>query len=205
MTNVQIEDFKALFPQNKTPQVWVDALNDILPKYGINTLNRVSGFLAQCGHESNGFTVLKENLNYSVDGLLKVFPKYFKTKEIATQYARKPEKIASRVYANRIGNSDEASGDGWKYRGRGALQNTGKSNYVELSKLFQKTLDETVAYLETPKGAIEGACVFWKTRKLNEVCDTDDILKMTKIINGGTHGLEDRKAKYTKAKALLKS
>jgi putative chitinase len=195
-----------LFPRHKNVDALYKALYEVLPKYEINTVDRVAGFLAQCGHESMGFTALKENLNYSAKALDAVFGKYFKRAgRDANAYARQPEKIANIVYANRMGNGSEASGDGWKYRGRGAIQLTGKDNYTSFAKSIDKSLDETIAYLETMDGAIESACWFWKSRKLNEYCDKRDIVTLTKRINGGTNGLADRKAHYDKALKVLGS
>lgn len=164
----------------------------ILPKYEINTSLRVAAFFAQCGHESLDFTVLRENLNYGAKGLRATFPKYFPTDELAAKYERKPEMIANKVYANRMLNGDESSGDGWKFRGRGAIQITGKENYTKLAKFLNKTIDETIQYCETLDGAIESACWFWDTRDLNALADKSDILQLTKKINGGTIGLPDR-------------
>ncbi len=169
-------------------------------QYEINTTNRRAGFLAQCAHESNNFSVRTENLNYSVKGLLGVFSKYFKTENEAKAYARQPEKIANKVYANRMDNGSEASGDGWKYRGRGFIQLTGKYNYKIFADYKKMTLDEVIKYLDTVEGAIESALWYWKDRGLNKYCDNDDVLGMTKKINGGTIGLEDRKAHYEKFK-----
>ena len=194
---------KAIFPQYKYPQDLAEALTEQFEKYEINTVNRAAGFLAQCGHESNGFTVLKENLNYSADGLNKIFKKYFPTVESAQPYARNPEKIANKVYANRMSNGDEASGDGYKFRGRGAIQLTGRDNYTQFAKAVGMTLDEAVADLETLDGAIESACWFWKKNGLNAICDKDDLVTMTKRINGGTIGLDDRTKHYNHAKEVL--
>lgn len=194
---------KAIFPQYKYPQDLAEALNESFDKYEINTVNRAAGFLAQCGHESNGFTVLKENLNYSADGLSKIFKKYFTSVEAATPYARNPEKIANKVYAGRMGNGPESSGEGYKFRGRGAIQLTGKDNYSKYAASTGQTVDEAVADLETLDGAIESACWFWKTNGLNAICDANDILKMTKRINGGTIGLDDRTKHYNHAKEVL--
>jgi putative chitinase len=194
---------KSLYPQYKHPADLAEVLTEQFEKYEINTVNRAAGFLAQCGHESNGFTVLKENLNYSAEGLNKIFHKYFPTVADATPYARQPQKIANKVYANRMGNGDEASGDGFKFCGRGAIQLTGHDNYASFAASVDMTIDECVADLETLDGAIESACWFWKKNGLNAVCDADDIVKMTKKINGGTIGLDDRKAHYEKAKGLL--
>lgn len=193
----------SIIPENKKPQDLVDALNPLLEKYGINTVNRVAGFLAQCGHESMGFTVLKENLNYSAKGLRGTFSKYFPDDATAAKYERKPEMIASRVYANRMGNANEASKDGYKFRGRGAIQLTGYDNYKAFADSIDMSVDEVIPYLETLDGALESACWFWKKNRLNDLCDKDDIVTMTKRINGGTIGLEDRKAHYEKAKKVL--
>jgi|688.fasta_scaffold659398_1 putative chitinase len=194
---------KSIFPQYKHPADLAECLTEQFEKYEITTVNRAAGFLAQCGHESAGFTVLKENLNYSADGLNKIFKKYFPTVADATPYARNPEKIANKVYANRMGNGPESSGDGYKFRGRGAIQLTGHDNYTQFAKSVGLTVDEAVADLETLDGAIESACWFWKKNGLNAICDADDIVKMTKRINGGTIGLEDRKKHYEHAKHLL--
>ena len=194
---------KSLYPQYKHPDDLAEVLTEQFDKYEINTVNRAAGFLAQCGHESNGFTVLKENLNYSAEGLNKIFHKYFPTLADATPYARQPQKIANKVYANRMGNGDEASGDGFKFCGRGAIQLTGHDNYASFADSVGYSLDECVADLETLDGAIESACWFWKKNGLNAICDADDIVAMTKRINGGTIGLSDRTEHYNKAKELL--
>lgn len=202
--NLTESSLAKMLPRNKNIADLLKSFNVVFPKYEINTVNRVAGFIAQCGLESGDFTVLKENLNYSADGLNKIFPKYFKNAgRDANEYARNPEKIANIVYANRLGNGDTASGDGWKYRGRGAIQLTGKSNYTEFAKSIGKTLEETVTYLETMEGAIESACWFWKTRNINQTCDSDDIVLMTKKINGGTNGLEERTTRYNNNKKIL--
>lgn len=197
------QQLKQILPSNKNIPELCKALNNVLPRYNINTKNRIAGFLAQCGHESLDFTILRENLNYSARGLRLTFPKYFRDDVVANQYARQPQRIANRVYANRMGNGNEASGDGWKHRGRGAIQLTGKNNYTSFSKSINKTVDETIAYLETLEGAVESACWFWTTNMLNRTCDKDDIMAMTRIINGGTKGLEDRINRYERAKRIL--
>lgn len=180
--------------------------SDIKPlfeKYEINSGNRVAGFLAQCSHESCDFKVLQENLNYSAEALLKVFPKYFKSKEEADKYARNPEKIANRIYANRMGNGPEESGDGYKYRGRGYIQLTGKNNYTKFAEVTGKNLDEAVDYCVSSKGALESALYYWKVNNINSYCDKDDIKGMTKAINGGFIGLEEREKKYNEYKKIL--
>jgi putative chitinase len=171
--------------------------------YNINTINRIAAFLAQTGHESLDFTVVVENLNYSTQGLRKTFKKYFPTDALAKQYARQPEKIANRVYANRMGNGSEASGDGWKYRGKGLIQLTGKSNHAEFAQFKNLELSHIVDYLLTPEGAFESACWFWSKRGLNPIADAGDVTRVTKLINGGTNGLRDRQVRYTRAKNAL--
>ncbi|RDU62055.1 glycoside hydrolase [Helicobacter didelphidarum] len=184
------------------PKLKVEMLVPLFEKYEINTLNRVCGFLAQCAHESGNFRCREENLNYSAQGLAKVFPKYFKDKD-TNEYARKPEKIANLVYANRMGNGDEASGDGYRYRGRGYIQLTGKENYTRFAKSIDRELSEAVEYCTSDEGALESALYFWKRENLNKFCDNDDIKAMTKRINGGFNGLEERQKKYEMYKGIF--
>ena len=139
-------------------------------------------FLAQIAHESGGFNFVIENLNYSAKGLVGTFKKYFPTEEFAKQYERKPEKIANRVYANRMKNGDEASGDGFKFRGRGLIQLTGRDNYTKFAEALDLDIDSTIAYLETPNGAVASAGWFWDNNKLNSYCDKDDFIGLTKQI-----------------------
>ena len=164
-----------------------------------------AGFLSQCGHESLDFTVLHENLNYSADRLHAVFPRYFPTVESAQPYNRQPEKIANKIYGGRMGNGPEDSGDGYKYRGRGAIQLTGHDNYQAFANAIGKSIDDTVAYCETLEGALESACWFWKGRGLNPLADAKDVLNMTKRINGGTIGLDDRQSRFDNAVSVLGS
>jgi putative chitinase len=201
--NFESAKLRLCVPQNKEYLKLYDVLNQLLPKYDITTVNRVSGFLAQCCHESLDFTVMQENLNYSTKGLMSVFKKYFPTQEIADEYARKPEKIANRAYANRMGNGNEASGDGWKYRGRGAIQLTGHNNYAAFAKYIDKTADETVDYCSTLSGSIESACWYWKINDINSACDKNDIKMMTKKINVALQGLPDRNQRYEINKVIL--
>jgi putative chitinase len=182
---------------------WYEAICEICPEYEINTPQRLAAFLAQCAHESGNFIFLKENLNYKAASLRRVFPKYFPDDATANQYANKPQMIANRVYANRMGNGDEASGDGWKFCGRGLIQLTGKNNYTFFAGSLDIPLDEASEYLETFEGALQSACFFWEQNKLNQYADTGDILTMTKRINGGTIGLEDRQRHYTHACHVL--
>lgn len=176
------------------------SLNEVLAFYEINTPRRISMFLAQIGHESAGMSVMEENLNYSAQGLNKIFPKYFiRAGRDANAYAKKPEKIANIVYANRMGNGPTESGEGYKFRGRGFIQLTGKSNYSAFAQDMEMQLDDVVKWLETADGAIWSAGWFWDSRELNDWADKGDILTVTKKINGGTIGLADRKKHYEEA------
>lgn len=200
---ITVDQIKEICHGTKNPIDLTAALNHILPKYHIDTKPRIAAFLAQCGHESGQFNTLTENLNYSSENLCKVWPKRFTSATAAKPYHRNPEKIANKVYADRMGNGTEASGDGYKYRGRGAIQLTGKENYTKFAKSIGKTLEETVAYCETLEGAIESACYFWSTNNLNTCADCGDFIDLTKKINGGTTGLADRQAHYATANKIL--
>jgi putative chitinase len=198
-----------MIPTNKEVAEWCAALNEMLPKYNITTDKRIAGFISQCAHESMDFRVLQENLNYKEATLLKVFPRYFGPgKENAAEYAGKPEKIANYVYmdknrskAGALGNLKD--GDGWLFSGKGLKQVTGRSNTTAFGKTVGMTAEEAAAYLLTKKGALESALWFWNSRNLNEVADTGDVTRLTKIINGGDIGLADRQARYAKAMAAL--
>jgi len=193
-----------ILPGNPYLEHWCEALNKILPDYDITTPQRTAAFLAQCAHESGGFTALHENLNYRPETLCKVWPHYFNESNV-NDYAHQPEKIANRAYAGRMGNGDEASGDGWNYCGRGLIQLTGKNNYQAFADSIQTNISEIPAYLQTVEGAIQSACWFWENNNLNACADAGDIVKMTKIINGGTLGLDDRTARYNHALQILGS
>ena len=198
-----------MIPTNKEVAEWCAALNEMLPKYNITTDKRIAGFISQCAHESMDFRVLQENLNYKEATLLKVFPRYFGPgKENAAEYAGKPEKIANYVYMDKnrskggaLGNVKD--GDGWLFSGKGLKQVTGRSNTTAFGKTVGMTAEEAAAYLLTKKGALESALWFWNSRNLNEVADTGDVTRLTKIINGGDIGLADRQARYAKAMAAL--
>ena len=196
---------RQLIPKVKNFDEWYSNLLNTLPEYDIDTAARVAAFMAQCGHESGGFTVMQENLNYSAKGLVGTFKKYFPTEAHAKPYERKPEMIANRVYANRMGNGDEASGEGWYFRGRGIVQITGKNNYTKCSQsLFESNvLVENPDLLLETEYAIHSACWFWSAARLNELADVGDIKTMTKRINGGYIGLEDRIKHYNHAIEIL--
>jgi putative chitinase len=193
------QQLKEMIPKNPYVDQWFEAIYEILPEYEITTPQRVAAFLAQCAHESGGFVFLKENLNYKAASLRRVFPKYFPDDAIAAQYAGKGEMIANRVYANRMGNGDEASGDGFRYCGRGLIQLTGKNNYTFFAGSLDIPVEEASEYLQTFEGAVQSACFFWEQNKLNQWADAGDILTLTKRINGGTIGLEDRVKHYEHA------
>jgi putative chitinase len=200
----KLEHIEDMLKGNKETKEWYDAMVDILPKYDITTPARVAGFVAQCGHESNNFTVLTENLNYSAKALDSIFGKYFKRAgRDAEAYHRQPEKIANVIYAGRMDNNDSDSGDGWCFRGGGILQLTGRSNYTAFGKSVGKTPEQATEYVRTKEGALASACWFWQTNNINKYCDSGDIVGMTKRINGGTIGLEDRKAHYEHAIEVL--
>ena len=197
--NFTKQQLKEMIPKNPYVDQWFEAIYEILPEYEITTPQRVAAFLAQCAHESGGFVFLKENLNYKAASLRRVFPKYFPDDAIAAQYAGKGEMIANRVYANRMGNGDEASGDGFRYCGRGLIQLTGKNNYTFFAGSLDIPVEEASEYLQTFEGAVQSACFFWEQNKLNQWADKGDILTLTKRINGGTIGLEDRIKHYEHA------
>lgn len=194
--------FKELFPNCADADGWVKAMNEVFPKYGIDTPARIAAFVAQCGHESGGWRVFEENLNYSAKSLDAVFPKYFKNAgRNAEEYARKPEKIANVVYAGRMGNNND--GDGYKYRGRGPIQLTGKDNYNAFGKDFGMDLSNPDVVSTNKNIALMSAIWFWNKNSLNKLADAGDIKGMTKRINGGFIGLEDRIHHYEQAMKKL--
>lgn len=202
---ITIDNLERILPNNNNIEDWYNSLTSIIPHYGIDTIEREAAFLAQCSHESSEFTRLHENLNYRWESLRRVFPKYFPNDTIARRYAHNQEMIASRVYGNRMGNGPEESGDGWKYKGRGIIQITGKNNYQKLADFFEIDISEVVDYLETFDGAVSSACWYWEVNNLNRFSDNEDIKGLTKAINGGYIGLEDRITKYNSIKNILMS
>ena len=197
--------FAELFPNCKDPDGWVEAMNEVFPKYDINTPERIASFIAQCGHESGGWRVFSENLNYSAKSLNAVFGKYFaKAGRDAEEYHRQPEKIANVVYANRMSNGDTESGDGWRYRGRGPIQLTGKANYSAFSEdMDVDAIDNPDLVSEDKEIALMSAIWFWNKNGLNKYADSGDIKTMTKRINGGYIGLEDRIHHWKEALHML--
>jgi putative chitinase len=190
----------------KLPDKIANYLPDIIVKYEINTNLRLAHFLAQVHYESAGFTATEENLNYSSKRLLQVFPKYFKTVESTNKYTHQPMYLASYVYGNRMGNGNEASNDGWIYRGRGYIQLTGKNNYMAFDKSVDADIINNPDLVSTDYALISAAW-YWNSRKINATADlgaTDDaVTKVTKLVNGGTIGLEDRKKHFKEYHALL--
>jgi putative chitinase len=197
----------AMIPTNKEIAAWCEELNKALPKYDITTDQRIAGFISQCAHESMDFNAMSENLNYREETLNKVFPRYFGPgKRNAAEYARNPEKIANYVYmdefrTSKLGNVQP--GDGWRFRGRGLKQLTGRDNYTRFAKDYDMTAEEAAVWVETKEGALASALWFWNTNNLNTVADTGSVPALTKKINGGDIGLPDRQARYEKAMAVL--
>ena len=200
------QQLKQLLPRNPHIDYWHDALSQLLPDYEINTPQRAAAFIAQCSHESGGFTALKENLNYKWETLRRLFPKYFTTDDLAKAYANMPNKqeaIANRIYASRMGNGPEDSGDGYRFCGRGLIQLTGRDNYTFFAGSLDISVEEASEYLGTFEGAAQSACWFWETNSLNKWADTGDIKELTRRINGGYIGLEDRIKHYEHALHVL--
>lgn len=171
---------------------WVDALNNTFERFNINTVLRQAAFIGQCGHECANFRILEENLNYRAETLMKLWPKRFPTLEVANEYARNPRKIANKVYASRMGNRDEASGDGYRFRGRGCIQLTGHANYFHAGNGLRVDFVKEPDLVATPQYAALTAGWFWSTHKLNDLADASNWTGLTKKINGGTIGLDDR-------------
>lgn len=200
------DTLRKIYPQSKSIARYCEALHQAMQECGIDTAARACAFLAQIGHESAQLNRIEENLNYSAQALRKVFPKYFRTPQEASSYAHHPERIANRVYANRMGNGGEESGDGWKFRGRGLIQITGRDNYVSMSALMEKDLTVWPDALLMPLDACRSAALWWKARGLNALADklAADERKtfeaITKRVNGGLGGLEDRWAIYQRTK-----
>jgi putative chitinase len=195
---------KALLQLHIGPQ-WVDALNETFNRFGINTPRQQAAFIGQCGHECGNFRILEENLNYKAATLMKLWPKRFPTLEIASQYAGNPRKIANNVYSSRMGNRDEASGDGYRFRGRGCIQLTGHANYFHAGKALGVDFVLQPDLVATPQYAAMTAGWYWQTHDCNLIAQSADWLKLTKKINGGTIGLDDRIAHTNQALSILLS
>lgn len=180
----------------------VTTLNNAFTKLGDGP-RRAPMFIAQTGEESNEYRDFIENLNYSWEALLHIFPSHFSSQEDAMNYNRQPERIANRIYANRLGNGDEASGDGWKYRGRGFIQITGMNNYEICGEALGVDLVSNPDYLSTLPGAVDSAVWYWNSRDISKFADADDVRECTRLINGGLMGLNFRQSSYDLAKQLL--
>lgn len=188
------------------PDKVIEQIPEVMQKFAVNTPLRLAHFLAQCGHESGGFKLTQENLNYSAKGLMGIFKKYFPTQALADQYARKPEKIANRVYGGRMGNGPEASGEGYKFRGRGYIQLTGKQNYTAFDASVPESIVDNPDLVAT-KYPLASAAWFWSKNGLNAIADqgssVETVTKATKRVNGGTIGLADRIKHFKEYHALL--
>jgi putative chitinase len=207
MSLITVDQLRAMIPTNKEVEAWCEELNKALPKYDITTDQRIAGFISQCAHESMDFNALSENLNYREETLNKVFSRYFGPgKRNAAEYAKNPEKIANYVYmdefrTSKLGNTQP--GDGWRFRGRGLKQLTGRDNYTRFAKDYDMTAEQAAEWLETKEGALASALWFWNTNKLNAIADTGNVAALTKKINGGDIGLADRQARHARAIAAL--
>lgn len=205
------DTLRKIYPQSKSVARYCEALHQAMHECGIDTAARACAFLAQVGHESAQLNRIEENLNYSAQALRKVFPKYFRTPQEASSYAHHPERIANRVYANRMGNGGEESDDGWKFRGRGLIQITGRDNYVSMSALMGKDLTVWPDALLMPLDACRSAALWWKANGLNALADKlsgaeerKTFEAITKRVNGGLNGFDDRWAIYLRAKSAIK-
>jgi len=221
LENLTIEQLQVCTGANKSnAEVFLPYIKEVCKSFGINTPKRLAAFLSQVGHESAGLSCLQENLNYSADGLANTWPnRYAKTlqngvyaknpvgrylpSDLALKIARKPVLIANNCYANRMGNGNESSGDGWKFRGRGLKQLTGKSNYVQLTLETGINFVSNPDLLLQPSYGVISACVFWKINNLEYYADKEDIEGLTKKINGGLNGIKNRKALFDKAIEIL--
>ena len=204
---VTTEQLVSLFPETprNTIETFIGPLNDTLTKFDINTHLRVSMFVAQVGLESGGFLEIEENLNYSAQRLLQVFPTHFSSLAQSELYEHHPESIANHVYANRMDNGDEQSGDGWKFRGKGLIQITGRADYQEYADGIGVAVDQAAEMASDPEGACLSAGWFWHVHELNQYADASDIVSCTHRINGGYNGLEERQELYRKALAIFSS
>ncbi|KGJ87929.1 glycoside hydrolase family 19 protein [Colwellia psychrerythraea] len=200
------EQLQAIMPAAKVENIefYLTALNNQLSDYQIISNMQVAHFIAQIAHESGSFKYRRENLNYSAKALRAVFGKYFPSDEMAEKHARNPESIANIVYANRMGNGDSDSGDGWRYRGRGLIQLTGRNNYTRCGSDIGLNIEaEPELLAKDAETAVAAACWYWQSNKLNGPADQDDIRLVTRKINGGYHGLEERIAFLNRAKEVL--
>ena len=205
--NFTQDQFQQMFPQNQHAEHWYEALCKILPDYDITTVLRVAAFLGQTAVESAGYTAIQENLNYRPESLIKLFGKHFPGGLAeAQQYCSQPNKqevIANRVYCDRMGNGPESSGDGWKFCGRGLIQLTGRANYTAFGESIDNTPEQVSDFLLTFEVCVQSACWFWESNNLNALADKGDVLGITKKVNGGTLGLEERQQHTAQAHQVL--
>ena len=207
--NITEAQLAAMLPTNREIAEWCKVLNSAMPKYEINNVRRIAAFISQCAHESRDFTALEENLNYRAETLLRVFPRYFGPgKRNPAEYERNPEKLANYVYMDEhrsksgaLGNTK--TGDGWRFRGGGIKQLTGRNNYERFAKDYDMSAEAASDWVRTKEGALASALWFWDTNKLNPVADTGDVVALTKRINGGDIGLADRQHRYNVAMQAL--
>lgn len=203
---IHLEILLQILENNPEKDKWASFLYDLLPKYDINNINRVAHFFAQVCHESNDFTQIEENLNYSATELVNLYPDFFKDVKIATKYENQPEKIANLIYANKMGNGDELSGDGYKYRGRGVIQLKGRAIYDQFSDevfFHDLLINDPDAVITNPAVTIHSVCWLWKINNLNEFADNNDIEGITKIISGNLDSLLAKQERLEKYKFLL--
>jgi len=201
-TQDQLQQF---LPNNQHVPHWYEALSKVLPDYDITTVQRVASFLGETYVESAGYTAIQENLNYRPETLMKTWPSHFPTMDIANQYGHHPEQIANRAYAGRMGNGPEESGDGWKFCGRGLIQLTGRANYQAFADSISTPIDQLPDFLQTFEGCVQSACWFWEANNLNQYADQGAIDHESRIVNGGTLGLQERRAAYERALQILQS
>jgi len=207
--NFTQDQLQRFLPQNQHVEHWFEALSKVLPDYDITTIPRVAGFLGETFVESAGYTAIQENLNYRPETLMRIFGNHFPGGlSEAAQYCNQPNKqevIANRIYANRMGNGDEASGDGWRFCGRGLIQLTGRSNYTAFAQSINTPVEQVTDFLQTFEGCVQSACWFWEANNLNQFADRNAIDQESRIVNGGTLGLQERRVAYERAVQILQS
>ena len=199
---MNVQQFQAIVGNNPYAEHWVEALNKCWPDYDITTPQRQAAFMGECCVESAKFTEIEENLNYRPETLARQWPSHF-TPEVAQSYAHQPEKIANRAYGGRMGNGPEESGDGWKFRGKGLIQLTGRDNYQGFADSLQMSVDDAATYLSTFEGCVQSACYFWESHNLNSLADQGNIDQISHIVNGGTLGQDERRHFYGVALHIL--
>lgn len=202
---IDVDLLRVACPERTREQLepWVEPIRNACQRFGIDNVRRIAGFISQMAHESSLIPGREENLNYSAKRLTQVWPSRFPSIAAAEPYARNPEKLANRVYANRMGNGPESSGDGWKFRGVGPGQLTGRDNMTRFAKAMGMTVEQALAFIRTIEGGVMSFAWFWSVNDLNRLADTPGVTDETRRINGGTHGLADRKARFDRTVAAL--